>query len=235
MVMILGVTGCTGFEHWCMIEWQRRNDANVFVEREEGSKSMVADARRWHMSFAEYMQFVQVNQDARYEYEDGQVRALAGSTSNHAEIAGNMYVALREQLGRGTPCRVYIADKLVRVTEERCYIPDVVVSCDIADHGKAVTILSPHLVVEVLSRSTELVDRTRKLAAYQACPSVQEIVLISWEVQFVEVFRRPTNEMEAWHYQQYHAAETIMLESLDIQIPVSVLYEGLSIPADKDI
>jgi Uma2 family endonuclease len=196
---------------------------------------MAADPRYRRLSVEEYLRLVQTSQDVKYEYEYGQVRALAGGTSNHAEIAGNMYVALREHLGRRTPCRAYIADKVVQVAEGRYYIPDVVVSRDVSDHGKAVVICSPHLIVEVLSPSTELIDRTKKLAAYRACEHVQEIVFISQQVQFVEVFRRAHEDDEdAWHYLQYHAAETIILESLDIQIPVAELYEGLAIPTESE-
>jgi hypothetical protein len=50
---------------------------------------------------------------------------------------------------------------------------DVVVPCDLADHGKSQIINSPILVVEVLSLSTEMTDRFVKLALYQPKESIQ--------------------------------------------------------------
>ncbi|MBA2286382.1 MAG: Uma2 family endonuclease [Ktedonobacteraceae bacterium] len=105
-------------------------------------------------------------------------------------------------------------------------------SCDIADHGQAITIVSPHLVVEVLSPSTERADHTKKLPAYQACSAIQEIVFIRQDMQFVEVYRRSKTGTR-WDVQYYHAGETIALESLDIAIPVASLYEGLTIPKEE--
>lgn len=103
-----------------------------------------------------------------------------------------------------------------------------VVSCDIADHGESQIIDSPILVVEVLSRSTEMTDRYVKLELYQAKESIQEIIFISQHVQRVEVFSRTPTD---WNYKQYGAGQSFFLKSLDISIEVSQLYRRLSIPA----
>ncbi len=77
---------------------------------------------------------------------------MAGGSSNHAAIALNCGVALDQALGDDAVCRPYVTDKLVRVTSTKIVIPDVVVSCDPADHGESQIIDSPILVVEVLYR-----------------------------------------------------------------------------------
>jgi Uma2 family endonuclease len=126
-------------------------------------------------------------------------------------------------------CHPYVADKLVRVAPTKTVIPDVVVSCDNADQGESQIIdRPPVLVVEVLSRSTEMTDRFVKLALYQAKESIQEIVYISQVIQRVEVFSRSSR---GWLYQQYGAGQRFLLGSLDIQIEVQQLYRRLSIPA----
>ncbi len=107
-------------------------------------------------------------------------------------------------------------------------IPDVVVSCDTADHGESQIIDSPVLVGEVLSRSTEMTDCFVKLAFYQAKESIQEIIFISQIIQRVEVFSRSATD---WLYHQYGAAQSFLLTSLDIEIEVRPLYRRLSIPA----
>jgi Uma2 family endonuclease len=168
------------------------------------------------------------NSDRRYEYYDGEVSLLAGGSSNHTAIALNFGVALDQALGDDAVCRPYVSDKLVRVNSTKIVIPDVVVSCDLADHGESQIINSPILVVEVLSKSTEMTDRFVKLALYQAKESIQEIVYISQVIQRVELFSRSDT---GWLYQQYSSGQSFRLESLDIEIEIRQLYRRLSIPA----
>ena len=188
---------------------------------------MAMQPARQHLSLEQYLLLVN-NSDRRYEYHDGEVRLMAGGSSNHAAIALNFGIELDQALGDDTLRRPYVADKLVQVTPTRVVIPDVVVSCDRADHGESQIIQAPILVVEVLSHSTEMRDRFEKLALYQGKESIQEIVLVSQYIQRVEVFSRTAT---GWLYQQYGAGQRFHLTSLDIEIEVRQLYRRLSIPA----
>src|SRR5436305_2408382 len=188
---------------------------------------MVMQSAGQHMTFEQYLLLV-TNSDRHYEYYDGDVRLLAGGSSNHAAIALNFGVALDQALGDDAVCHPYVADKLVRVASTKMVIPDVVVSCNIADHGESQIIDSPILVVEVLSKSTEMTDRFVKLALYQAKESIREIIFISQVIRRVELFSRSAT---GWLYQQYGAGQSFHLVSLDIEIEVRQLYRRLSIPA----
>ncbi len=188
---------------------------------------MAMQPARQYMTFEQYLLLVN-NSDRRYEYYDGEVRLMAGGSSNHAAISLNFGVALDQALGDDAICRPYVTDKLVRVTPTKTVIPDVVVSCDKADHGESQIIVSPTLVVEVLSKSTEMTDRFVKLALYQAKESIREIVYISQVIQRVEVFTRSST---GWIYQQYGAGQSFLLTSLNIEIEVRQIYRRLSIPA----
>ena len=188
---------------------------------------MAMQPARQYMTFEQYLLLVN-NSDRHYEYFDGEVRLLAGGPSNHATIALNCGVALDQALGDDSLCRPYVTDKLVRVAHTKTLIPDVVVSCDAADHGESQIIDSPVLVVEVLSKSTEMTDRFVKLTLYQAKESIQEIIFVSQVIQRVEIFSRSTT---GWIYHQYGAGQSFFLTSLDIEIDVRQLYRRLSIPA----
>ncbi len=187
---------------------------------------MAMQPTRQYMTFEQYLLLVN-NSDQHYEYYDGEARLMAGGTSNHATIVLNCGVALDQALGDDTVCRPYVADKLVRVAPTKTLIPDVVVTCDPADHGESQIIDSPVLVVEVLSRSTEMTDRFVKLALYQAKESIQEIIFISQVIQRIEVFSRSTS---SWSYHQYGTGQSFFLTSLNIEIKVRQLYRRLSIP-----
>src|ERR1017187_8320625 len=153
--------------------------------------SMAIQPARQYMTFEQYLLLVN-NSDRHYEYYDGEVHLMAGGTSNHATISLNCGIALDQALGDDAVYRPYVTDKLVRVAPTKMLITDVVVSCDTADLGESQIIESPVLIVEVLSKSTEMTDRFMKLALYQAKESIQEIIFMSQIIQRVEVFSRST-------------------------------------------
>ncbi len=75
---------------------------------------MAMQPARQYMTFEQYLLLVN-NSDRHYEYYNGEVRLMAGGTSNHATIALNCGVALDQALGDDAVCRPYVTDKLVRV------------------------------------------------------------------------------------------------------------------------
>ena len=170
------------------------------------------------------------NSEQRLEYDHGYIYAMAGSTANHTAISANMWRLLDDALGEDTPCRAYMVNRVVRLSSEVTVMPDVVVTCEPSDQGEAFFLDSPHLVVEVLSKSTEARDRTYKLLRYQAKLSVQEIVLISQYVQHVEVITRTSS---GWEYQEYGGEDTFQLASLNVGVRVTDIYRRLSIPHEK--
>jgi len=170
------------------------------------------------------------NSEQRLEYDSGYIYAMAGSTANHTAISANVWRVLDDALGEGTSCRAYMVDRVVRLSSEVTVMPDVVVTCEPSDQGEAFFLDFPHLVVEVLSKSTEARDRTYKLLRYQAKPSVQEIVFISQYVQHIEVITRIPS---GWDYQEYGYEDTFQLASLNVTVRVSDIYRRLSIPQEK--
>lgn len=190
---------------------------------------VVANPKKWRYSFEQYLTLLR-NTEQRLEYDHGDIYAMAGSSANHAAISANLWRALDDALGDDTPCRAYMVDRVVRLTSDVIMMPDVVVTCEPADQGDAFFLDSPRLVVEVLSKSTEARDRTYKLLHYQAKASIHEIVFISQYVQHVEVITRTSS---GWDYQEYGHADSFLLASLHITIPVSALYRRLAIPAEK--
>lgn len=150
---------------------------------------MAVHPQKKHYTFEQYLVFLQ-NGEGRLEYDHGEITFMAGVTANHATISANMWRELDDALGDDATCRAYVVDRIVRLTPDVSFMPDVVVTCDISDQGEAFLLESPHLVVEVLSHSTEARDRTYKLINYQAKPTIQEIVFIDQYRQHVEVITR---------------------------------------------
>lgn len=190
------------------------------------------DPQHIYMTVEEYLAYDQAS-EVKHEFYDGEVVALTGGTTAHNRLTLSMATLLMEELGKSGPCKVYASDMRVQITRKRYVYPDVVVSCNIADHQNDNDILdSPHLIVEVVSPSTEAKDRGIRLDWYRAHPCVREYVLINTRYQLVEIHRRTDNGF--WAYLTYKAGETIELASLDLYIEVDALYEGLRIPIVQD-
>lgn len=195
---------------------------------------MVANPQDRRMSVEEFWKLERTTPDVRYEYVDGHVYAMSDGTVAHSWIAMNITRLLDEQLQSG-PCRVFNSDVHVQVNEEQYVLPDVSISCDIADMqiGNH-TIRSPHLIVEVLSPSTEHFDRGTKFALYQECESVEEYVLIDSQRQSVEVFRRNGEKGEQWTYRRYRPGQEVILESLDLYLPFDAIYARVRVPVEEN-
>lgn len=87
---------------------------------------------------------------------------MAGASTAHNTIAGNLCIALRRSL-RGKKCRVQMETVRLAVQENSHYTyPDVMVSCDPADQRESQQLHHPVLIVEVLSPATEAYDRGLK-------------------------------------------------------------------------
>lgn len=166
----------------------------------------------------------------RHEYVAGEVFAMTGATKAHGTIALNIAATVRSHL-RGTPCRTFTSDMKVHVDSARAYYyPDVVVTCserDLADDAPKSHLEAPQIVVEVLSTSTEKVDRREKWMNYRQLPSLQEYVLVDQERQWVEVFRRG---IEGWLHEIVLPGEVLTLRSLDLALPMDDVYENADVP-----
>jgi len=162
--------------------------------------------------------------ECRHEYVNGHVYAMVGASDCHGLIAGSIFSALRSHL-RGGPCQVFIADMKVRIesaTDDRFYYPDVLVSCAAADRERYFR-RAPCLIVEVLSEATERLDRGEKFQAFTQLESLQEYLLVSQERELVELYRREAD----WQPQRYGPDDTLLLDSVGLELPVTQVYEDL--------
>lgn len=174
------------------------------------------------MSVPEFASLAENSPDVRYEYMHGRAYAMAGGTANHSRLTNRFYGLLEEQLASG-PCHPF-SDMHVSISEDMYMLPDVVVTCDVADYRDNSTLIcSPHLVVEVLSTSTERIDRNEKFFAYTHHPTIEEYVLIHQYRLQVEVYR----QIDDWMQHVYRPGDEIELASLDIFIPLDELYSVL--------
>ena len=165
--------------------------------------------------------------DVRHEYVDGELFAMTGASRTHARLAVNLTARLSDHL-EGGPCRVAVSDMKVRpAIGTRFYYPDLVVSCnDPAEEGDEHVETRPTLVVEVLSPSTEQIDRREKRIACQSIPTLRECVLVSQLAREVSVYRR---DGEDWLLEVLGAGERTELGSIGFALDIDDTYRGTDV------
>ena len=192
---------------------------------------MVALQDRRLMTVEEYFEWEET-QEEKYEYWDGEVVlwhggtfGMAGTTRFHNLIALNFCAGLRDRLRDGI-CQVFMSDIRVRVEPRRKYFyPDVVVSCDDRE-DEDLYVKYPCLIIEVLSSSTEAIDRGIKFAKYRAILSLKEYVLVQVSQPGVEVYQR--SDRGQWIYSAYGMDDCFLLDSVGVEVAVADLYHQVT-------
>lgn len=187
---------------------------------------MSAAAELVRYTYAEYLA-LERRTDQRHEYFDGEMFLMAGGTPRHAKVLSNANVALGAALG-DRPCQAFSSDLKIRMpaTGLATY-PDLSVICGpLERHPEDRNVATnPTLIVEVLSESTEVWDRTRKFFHYQQLPSLRHYLLVSHDEPRVEHYERA--EAGAWTYRVFGPGDVVPLSILGISLPVDALYKNL--------
>jgi Uma2 family endonuclease len=185
---------------------------------------MQAALREDFVSVEDYLA-AEESSELRHEYLGGLVYAMAGETRDHNQIVQNIGFSLRQHL-RGGRCKSYMSDIRVNFDirdDAYYYYPDLVVTFDARDtHPKFVR--HPKLLIEVLSPSTERIDRREKFFAYTTIESIEEYVLVGQDPREITVMRRA----EDWRKEIISGADVVVaLASIQITLPLAVIYEGV--------
>jgi Uma2 family endonuclease len=126
-------------------------------------------------------------------------------------------------------CFVYSSDVKIKVPEMPPYrYADISALCGKPIYEELVNqklLVNPTLIVEILSPTTEKYDRDLKFKAYKSIESLREYLLIS-QVEKLVVLYTKYNE-KFWFQSEYVAGESLKLESLDCELSVDEIYQGI--------
>lgn len=166
----------------------------------------------------------------RLELIAGHVYAMAGGELNHSQAIDKLATALTLGL-RGKTCRASGSNFHIRVEETGdWFIPDNAVYCENARFVRHPfrALLDPVVIFEVLSPSTEKVDRTSKFDAYKRIATFQEYILISLDFVRVEQFSR---QSDGWLQRTFSRLEDVVnLSSVGLSLSLADLYDELDVP-----
>ncbi len=185
---------------------------------------MVANPKSFFVSIADYLT-AERTVEQKSEYMDGIITMMAGASREHNLISANVVRELGNQL-RNRPCEIYPSDMRVHDPITRSFLyPDVVVVCNepIFLDQTVDTLLNPIVVVEVLSATTEKIDRGKKAWAYRQIATLQEYILISQELPYIECYTRQRDG--GWLLKDSQGLEAVLnLASIGCELPLSEIY-----------
>lgn len=175
------------------------------------------------LSPAEYLAFERRARE-RHEYVGGQLRHRQGANLCHNLIVVQLTTAIHKVIA-DKPLEGYILDMRVRIPDGPYYYPDAVVAPrppELED-AQQDTLLNPVVVVEVLSPSTEAIDRGEKLDNYRRIPSLIDYLIVFQDQMRVEHYSRMT--ADEWRLVTHSGSDAaIPLESFGCELRLAEVY-----------
>jgi Uma2 family endonuclease len=176
----------------------------------------------------EYLE-LEAKAEEKSEYRDGEIVPMTGGSTDHNDIAGNVYAHLKFAL-RGHPYKVFMGDVRLWIPACRLFTyPDVMlIAGEPAFYdGRTDTVTNPRMIVEVLSKSTRNYDQGDKFDCYRTIPEFQEYVLVDQYQVYVKQFVK--TEEGYWLLKEYgEIAQWLALTSVEFEIGLEEIYEGVN-------
>jgi Uma2 family endonuclease len=163
----------------------------------------------------------------RHELVSGRVYALAGGSARHNALALLIYELIGPS-ARARGCRTQAFDRLLRTRNGNFYYPDLMVLCTPTTRDPYDT--DPTMIVEVLSPSTQHIDRREKASLYAESSSLELLLLADQNIRRFEVARLREGQIQGW--QAYGPGEFVATPYGDIEI--DALYDLLDQVAGLD-
>jgi Uma2 family endonuclease len=173
------------------------------------------------LTFEDYVRF-ETTSAVRHEFVDGNLFVMAGGTKRHNAL-GIILCARLLPVVQAKNCSIFFSDVIARMPSGKGYYPDLMVTCD-SRLDSSRTVLRPSILVEVLSSSTEAIDRGEKWEQYQTITSLEQYILLSQNEMVAEIYSRQENK---WIYERITGDGSLVFSSLGLEIGLSELYQNL--------
>ena len=178
------------------------------------------------MSLDEFLAWER-EQPERHEFSNGVVTMITGASLAHVTLSMNLVQRLRQSL-RGSGCRPFSSDAKV-IANGAVRYPDVSVTCQ-PIIGTEDIVPEPVVVIEVISRSTERVDRGHEKIDYFATPSIRQYAIVEQDERLVDRYTRADN---GWINEVVTDAGVVNLTSIGVELPLDAIYEDTDLDATR--
>ena len=177
------------------------------------------------MSLEEYIALDR-SDDSRWEYVNGEAYAMAGGSTAHALVVGDVFAALKLALA-GKPCLAFLdAQKIATVRTRAYHYPDASVVCPpfTRDGKDDHALTSPVVLFEVLSPTTRDYDQGDKFAHYRSIETLSDYVLVDHAARIVEHRHKVADDQ--W-LATFLSGGSIVLRSLDVTLAIEAFWKDL--------
>ena len=173
----------------------------------------------------EFLEWEREQPSDRHIYIDGEIITVRGATARHNALTAQAIVILA-RLVAGSACRAFASQMRVELPTNKFVYPDAVVVCGALEfrRGTDDVLVNPTLVLEVLSRSTESIDRGVKQTGYLALSSLRHYVLVAQRSARVEVYSRLDDG--AFRREIFESGASVPLDGIHGKLEVDELYRG---------
>lgn len=167
--------------------------------------------------------------DVRYEFWNGEIYAMSGGTISHDRVMRNMFNVI-SGLIRGKKCEAFTNNMQIKVPAALPYrYADGSIVCGKAEverfNGNDL-LLNPLLIYEVLSPSTEAIDRGDKFTYYKSIPSFREYLLIAQHRPHITKYVRQADD--SWSYAEINGLEgSLDLSTVDLAVDLNEIYQDV--------
>ncbi len=168
-------------------------------------------------------------QPYKFELIDNRVYEMTGVNPSHNLINFDLGIALMGRL-ETKGCTIFGMEIQVQVDSASTYTyPDVVVVCGEMRFRYDLSpprLENPTLLFEILSPSTESIDRNQKYEQYLQIPSLNGYFLVAQDKPLIQAHQRAGDE---WLYESFAGLEAdLVIPALDCEIPLSEIYRRVS-------
>ena len=182
-----------------------------------------------HYTPDEFFTYLEGSLD-KYEYEAGKLTMMAGGTGNHNTIKSDLAVSLGSHARQNTNCEFFDSDQATYIPNNDAYVfPDLTFVCGDAQFQDEARrrLLNPALLIEVMSESSELYDRSGKFHKYKSLGSFREYVLVDSQKHLVESFYKQDKTL--WQMATcFDPNGSVYIHTLDIDLPMAEIYRRVT-------
>ncbi len=173
-------------------------------------------------------------QEHKSEYWDGEIFAISGFNLEHCTITVNLLCDIGSQTQK-SPCQAFTGTMLVATKDLRFFFhPDLIVVCGkpIFYREDIAVLMNPSAIFEVLSPSTEALDRGRKFLQYQRIESLTDYILIAQDEARVEHFTKKKDG--SWNLRIVSGLKSkLRIASIDCTLSLAELYDRIKFTDEK--
>ena len=159
------------------------------------------------------------DEDVRSELYEGMLIMLAQPTQQHQEVLMEIASQIHLYL-KGKPCKVFPAPFGVKLfkKEDTAFEPDIVVVCDKSKLDGKICNGAPDMVIEILSPSTERMDRVFKYRKYEKA-GVREYWIVDPKHKYIQAGLLDNGKYAITFYEaEDHVAPVAVLEGCEINL-----------------